>query len=83
VQLLPADVPGTHTKEAVSAPGGAIKADLPILEADLRFFEAWERGEVHFLSAILRVRQMCRANPSLALAFGAIAATIVDGASSA
>jgi hypothetical protein len=37
-------VPGTHAEEVVSGPGGAIKADLSILEADLRFFEAWEWG---------------------------------------
>jgi hypothetical protein len=67
LQLLQTDVPGACTDEAMSAHTRAIKDDLLILEADLRFLEAWERGEVHFLSAILRVRQMHRANPSLAL----------------
>jgi hypothetical protein len=33
-----------------------------IPEQDRSFFESWEKGEVHLLSAILRIRQMHRAN---------------------
>ncbi len=65
VQLPPIDVPTTDAEEAANTRGGTIKTDVNILEADLRFFEAWEKGEVHFLSAILRVRQMHRAIRSL------------------
>jgi hypothetical protein len=32
---------------------------------DLRFLQAWERGDVPLLGAILRVRQIRRANPAL------------------
>ncbi len=32
---------------------------------DLRYLQAWERGEVPLLGAVLRVRQIRRANPAL------------------
>jgi len=32
---------------------------------DLRYLEAWERGDIPLLGAILRVRQIRRANPAL------------------
>ncbi len=38
-------------------------ADLSFIpEQERPFFESWEKGEVHLLSAILRIRQMHRAN---------------------
>ncbi len=32
---------------------------------DLRYLEAWERGDIPLLGAVLRVRQIRRANPAL------------------
>ena len=42
---------------------GSAAYDLSFIpEQDRAFFESWEKGEVHLLSAILRVRQMYRAS---------------------
>jgi hypothetical protein len=38
-------------------------ADNPTVIEDLRFLDAWERGLVLSLSALLRARQIRRANP--------------------
>jgi hypothetical protein len=32
---------------------------------DLRYLEAWERGDIPLLAAVLKVRQIRRANPAL------------------
>ncbi len=37
----------------------------PSILRDLMFLEAWENGQVPWLGAILRVRQIRRANPRL------------------
>jgi hypothetical protein len=39
-------------------------ADNPTVIEDLRFLDAWERGLVPSLSALLRARQIRRANPA-------------------
>jgi hypothetical protein len=39
-------------------------ADNPTVIEDLRFLDAWERGLVPSLGALLRARQIRRANPA-------------------
>jgi len=47
--------------DGVAALPNTLPADDPSVADDLRFLEDWERGEARGLSAILRMRQLRRA----------------------
>jgi hypothetical protein len=48
-------------RDGVAALPNTLPADDPSVADDLRFLDEWERGEAHGLSAILRMRQLRRA----------------------
>jgi hypothetical protein len=47
--------------DGVAARPNTLPADDPSVVEDLRFLDDWERGEARGLSAILRMRQLRRA----------------------
>ncbi len=48
-------------RDGVAALPNTLPADDPSVADDLRFLDDWERGEARGLSAILRMRQLRRA----------------------